>query len=74
MYSDPLLDHIRDLKRQRDLGQISEADYRGFYAAIAATANTTVLCANRDGRLATAVIGERPVCSACWVAAREVLP
>ncbi len=67
---DPLLDHIRNLRHARDLGEISEDDYRSFYAAVAATANVTVLCTNGDGRLATARIGERPICSACWVAAR----
>jgi hypothetical protein len=67
---DPLLDHIRMLRQARDLGEISEDDYRAFYAAVAATADTTILCANGDGRLATARIGERPICSACWVAER----
>ncbi len=68
--SDPLLAQVRILKLARDHGEISEDDYRAFYAAIAATADTTVLCANGDGRLATATIGDRVVCSACWVAAR----
>ena len=66
---DPLAAH-RELQRQLLAGELTPSEYRAAFRTVDDAGSLRVMCANGDDRLATANVGGRPLCSACWLIAR----
>ncbi len=60
----------RELQRQLLSGELGPSEYAAAFRQIDAAYLVRPICENDDGRLATAVLGGRNLCSACWIAAR----
>lgn len=60
----------RELQRQLQAHEITPREYQAAFRDIDAQMSTRPLCANSDGRIATAVVDGRNLCSACWLIAR----
>lgn len=65
-----VLEAHRDLQRRFFGGELSADEYLAQFHQLDAAHSHRDLCANGDGRLATAIVAGRALCSACWVQAR----
>lgn len=57
----------RELQRQFKAGQLSRVEYESAFRTIDAALSVSELCENGDGRLATARLNGKALCSACWL-------
>lgn len=62
----------RELQRQLRTGALSIAEYETAFRTIDAAYATRPLCENGDGRLATALLNGKKLCSTCWIVERGV--
>ncbi len=60
----------RELQRQLLSGELGPSEYAAAFRQIDAAYSVRPICDAGDGRLATAVLNGRNLCSACWIAER----